>query len=472
MCQGDIAAKVAELAGKQSPILDPLVQRMRRSLDAGTPECALVDALSLLREAPASTALVEEGHASGAVLMKDHERYSEKPLRVRALLHSMRALLRPTPADRRAKHAERTLQRLGAMQPNRVHGRQMFFRQHVNTQLEGRRSPAERESESKLCMARHVKMFSALSPLERLPFEMEAARFVEQRKQDIGKAQAALQAEMCAIEREGAHARKTSGMPNHVLSARLSDVNLMSVCDVFDSPECQKLHLESHLWHFGPGPLPPSPSEQEVVRSAEKATARPDDSVEPPWWCRCICRLRDVFRGVAVGAEENGDFWLLLYAKKSPYQATFLQLRGRPVELDLAHDAGNDASWASLSRREYEFLPPTVRVETDVPFPGEEDHDIFVRTGLVFQGLVVVSPHSPLPLERFVAMHGSCSDKRPAAPSRPRRAPVAASKRDALMQEFPWLSDDDLPGAPPASPEAGAHIVSAPSDACARQRRR
>ncbi len=76
LTQGDIEANVAGLAIRMEPIRDERVQRMKNLLDAGTAQGALVEGLRLLRDVPGSTALVEEGHASGSILMKNHERCS------------------------------------------------------------------------------------------------------------------------------------------------------------------------------------------------------------------------------------------------------------------------------------------------------------------------------------------------------------------------------------------------------------
>lgn len=90
---------------------------MRTLLDAGSPPEALIGALEVLRDTPTSTALVEEGHSSGAVLMEDHERYSEKALRVRALLLSLRPCVRLKRQDRAIAGIGQTLASLGAKQP-------------------------------------------------------------------------------------------------------------------------------------------------------------------------------------------------------------------------------------------------------------------------------------------------------------------------------------------------------------------
>ncbi len=124
MTQGDIAVNVAALAARDSSIRDPIVQR------------AIVEALTWLQGALASTACVEAGHASGAVIMRDRERYSDNTLRVRALLHSMRALLRPLKVERQVVRIESAPERLAAMQPNRVCGRQMFLRAAVQAKNE------------------------------------------------------------------------------------------------------------------------------------------------------------------------------------------------------------------------------------------------------------------------------------------------------------------------------------------------
>ena len=100
LTQGDIAARVAELSRRDEDSPSPVVRQLQLLLRAGEPERHIVDALDMLSDSPCTSTLVEEGHASAAVLKRYHEDYSEAALRARALLHQQRALCRPSPIEK------------------------------------------------------------------------------------------------------------------------------------------------------------------------------------------------------------------------------------------------------------------------------------------------------------------------------------------------------------------------------------
>lgn len=96
---GDVAANVQQLAEQAGAISDSTTQQLRILLDLGVPSEKIVVALALLREAPFSIGIVEEAHASGAVLMRDHQQYSEKSLLRRIMIQQARCLASPSKED-------------------------------------------------------------------------------------------------------------------------------------------------------------------------------------------------------------------------------------------------------------------------------------------------------------------------------------------------------------------------------------
>ena len=131
MVKGDISANVSGLAAREGPCRDARDQRMLNLLRGGLPQAMVVQALTLLREVLGITCLVEEAHASEAVLMSSHERYSQRSLQARALLHSLRPLLRARLVDRKIQAVDRALSRLADREPNKISARHMFFRSSV-----------------------------------------------------------------------------------------------------------------------------------------------------------------------------------------------------------------------------------------------------------------------------------------------------------------------------------------------------
>ena len=117
-----------------------------------------------------------------------------------------------------------------------------------------------------------------------------------------------------------------------------------------------------------------------------------------------ICRAGAFFEGAPIATSEDSDtYWLYLFNKCSPHEVSFLQLRRRQQVLDLTDDnESSDRVVYSEDRREYEWFPPIVRCEEDMPFPQEVEN-IFVRKGIRFHGRVATAPHAPVLFEEVMA---------------------------------------------------------------------
>ena len=94
LCRGNSAANVAALQARPGPVHDERVRRMKNLPGAGYPLETVVEGLRELVQIPFSTKLVEEAHASAAIIMRKHERYSEGTMRIRSLLHGVRTWVR------------------------------------------------------------------------------------------------------------------------------------------------------------------------------------------------------------------------------------------------------------------------------------------------------------------------------------------------------------------------------------------
>lgn len=97
----------------------------------------------------------------------------------------------------------------------------------------------------------------------------------------------------------------------------------------------------------------------------------------------------------------------------------------------------------NLSRREFAFLPPVVKLEREMDFTDGDD--IIVLTNLSLTCGCVVSSHEGIAFERFVLEQ--CKDGAPVAqraPAKRRAKPLSMSVREALLDAHDWLSDDDL----------------------------
>ena len=449
--QGDIEAKVSGLAAGTIAAEDERILRMKNLLSAGTPQAALVEAFSLLRESPMSTCLVEEGHASAAMIMRDHSRYSEKALRARALLHQVRSVTRPKHVSTAEKSLVRRMERLKSYNPNKVRGRHMFLKQMVHASMSAAgREPKNRLQASRTCVKDCQKEYDALTPLEQADFEHEATNYVEEVKCARLADTTRMETQLRAIREQDRQAETARSVPNHIASVRFSDADLQHACEVYNSPAVQSLHLEAHFGAYGRGPTAPALHEQKQIEAEidDDEAWGPAFRGEVPWWCADIARHRDAFPCQAIGFEEDGlDWWLVLFCKQSPHQCTFLHLHQREVVLDL-----DNADAVNMNHRVYDFFPPKVLTETEVPWPqGEEDPEIFVRSGVRARGLYMTTAHASMPFSYFMLIHAgrgrpSTGGRDKSAPPRKRGPKPTEDEREVIFADNQWLSDDDVPG--------------------------
>lgn len=454
LTQGCIEEKMAEVARRdKSSIKDQLVLRMRNMMDTGAAQEVVVQALTNLRDAPASTALVEEGHACGAVLMKDHDRYSETALRARALLYSLRPCVRQPKVDKLVSLVEKALRRIDRMQPNRITGRHMHLKTMVATAMthheEGDKAGGLQSSRN--CVAKHAEEYASLVPLERASFDQQARGDRLELQEDLARQRTKLVALQRRLQDEEEARLLKRSAPNHVAEARLNDAELAEVCEFYDSKQCQQMRLEKHIGAFGSPPEAPAPDEQRLILQAAEAASVSEPLPPKPWLCRTISQCRDHFWQSALSTEEDSEVcYLFLFAKQSPIETCFMELRRKHVEWDLA-DPQVVASWAGTpERRLYEFMPPVVHTERGLAALFEDSADVYVRTGMMMHNGVVASPHAPMPLEVFLSqcplVHNQQAKKRGGGARRPR---VGAARRAELLQQFPWLSEEDLPDSRP-----------------------
>lgn len=130
LTQGNILENVRALADDKD-IADPVSRQLQALLRAGELESHIADALHLLRSAPFTSTLVEEGHAGATVLMRHHEDYSEGAHSSRALLHQQRPLFRPCPLSNNIAALDRRLAQLNDKHPEKIHSRQAFLKRSV-----------------------------------------------------------------------------------------------------------------------------------------------------------------------------------------------------------------------------------------------------------------------------------------------------------------------------------------------------
>ena len=129
LTQGDIGENVRRIgATEQSELRGDISRKIKFALDMGVHPARLEDGLRLLREAPVTVTNVEQGHASAAVIRRDHMQIGEAALSARAALHAARQLFMPSSYDKVVAMCEKRLEVLDRKNPNMIRPQNLYYR--------------------------------------------------------------------------------------------------------------------------------------------------------------------------------------------------------------------------------------------------------------------------------------------------------------------------------------------------------
>ena len=332
MTQGDIEANIDGLIATPLETLgDPGLRQLKRLLTLGESPVHVHDALLLLKEGPCTSCVVEEGHASAAVLKKWHEDYSENSLAARALMHQQRALFRPSSFEKKVASLEKKMDRQLARQPQKIYARQAGLAQLTALELQDCEDwPGEERRElAQECMKELSDVMAEKSSQELMQLRRDARKLQELRRDEIQAKLRELRQKREAIV-VGAEEALSGGIVNSVASARFKAHQLDELCEKLQHAgglafEFDEKELKS------PGPL--SQEEAAIFKHYMDELEYPPPVRAAPWWSRDLCYHREHMRGVAFRNTDSASpaFWLFMYGKASPYQLQFLELRPRDV---------------------------------------------------------------------------------------------------------------------------------------------
>ena len=452
MTQGSIAGNVAALAEGTLTPEDQATRQVKQVLDLGEPRGHIVDMLCLLRNAPCTSALVEEGHASAAMLKRHHCHYSEPLLQVRALLAQQKALVSVSAHERQLASLDAMIERRRALDPaKRTHAWQAVVHQTcfegvdesgVGFRAQDRLPDASRSAS---------QIYKSLGPQGLLAMRTEACEMARDKLADIAKELEELCERRRRLIADEARRVASSGVRNHVRTASLSVADRLLVERLVSSPQYQRISIQD-VAIVSPPAVPQAHFVQvfeEKVSSMPKVQA---DAIPGPWWCALLCEHRHLFHACAVAKlDDRGDVceaWLFTFAKQAPRkECTFLRLVRRVVGAN--DDDGLQVNeLCADANMEFEWLPPTFRTEGD--FDWSDEDELVVLPAISLQGIHAHAPHDPMCFDIFVRWFPRSKATKRAAEGAIAERPVRATKcaklkhMDAMLAEYPWLSSEDL----------------------------
>ena len=199
-------------------------------------------------------------------------------------------------------------------------------------------------------------MYALLPTVLQATFEQDAADHRGARMQDIDQQQRLLRADVNNLLEGFRAERATHGVRNHVAMIKFSDAEVKHMCSIMDLPEIQGLSYQDVVRNRSAPPVPP-PALQQLLLDIEAGF--PPRSGPCPWWCRHVCFNRDRFQMDALyRLDEQGccsEVYLLLFAKKSPYEATCLKATLLSRSLPLVDGGVRGDDLPPAHRREFLF---------------------------------------------------------------------------------------------------------------------
>ena len=454
LARGSISENLEVLCNQDVVPKDPLAQKVQKLLRSGYNRHLIERGLRLLNEVHWSTAVVEQGHGSTAVVHRYHPMYSPERLATRAFLHMFAKLLgQPEMHTSAADRHMAALKQLLAKVPRRVHGRQMFLKAALLAAREGLPAGvALPRARAQAIMEQHAALYRALPPARRQQYEHEARVRADEREQDIEDQRAYLASQVMLEKRRLASVDVEARAKLRISNCRLSELDRVELEKGWEvgisAARLKDLRAAAHL-----APTQPPENEQRAL-SRHPVTVDAWASGQAPSWCAHVCRNRAAFSSAALTFTRRGEVrvYMLLYAKQSPMQAMFAPLYLTDEILPASAASSIEDGLRVVSERwDWTFEVEWGEYVAEGEIEHGDDTEVAVLLGLVFTAGKTVASHGELiPLEEFVR---GLPQPRPSAAGHGqgyRAGASAESATDELRRKFPWLkkhfvNDEDTP---------------------------
>jgi hypothetical protein len=444
LCAGNVAENLQELAGGPRPE-DAVGGKIWDLLRSGYNSSMLRRMVELLADAPWTTTVVEQLHASAALISRHHPDYGLRTLLARAALLTAGKLMPvSTSSEKQLARKRRELGRLRRRQPQKASGRQLFLQEMTQCARRLGRTMTKLQSRSvqRRLMQRHGQLFRQQPRDRRRHFEQWAAARAEEKAMRLLEAQRKLRMEIDDLERRVVadeaprhplflKAAKWTPKDFNVFAAKWNDGTLVGeALNVAREDACRA----------------PAAMSAQLLQALDGVAVPARAGPQQPSWLAKLCQNRDIFeQAVLIDVRDDvGDqCWMVNFARQSPYYLSLTQLRRveSPFPLDTPRAAweGEAANW-----RLHEFEIDWLRNVGAEALLGCPAGSLWVLLGIHFVGgRRLVSDLASEPLEEFLR------DLPPpparAAPSAGSRggdlgAGPAAEDDAAVEKELPWAS--------------------------------
>ena len=363
----------------------------------------VAEGFELAQDVPFSIDVVEQGHAIGAILARDHN-YGCPTLAARMGLGQVRPLCTPSVLERKLSQLDKRISTLADYNANRITARHVFVQQQMRKEVpKGRGDPLENQQRSRDVMAAHSELFKALDIEERLMLDGARDKMRQERKKTNQDTMDKYEEEKRQLTNAAQATLEDQGIKNHVAAAKFNSEDIKALCEDIAAPKIAKSTIrDCRDWYAAPDE--PEAIEREVFEAIEKELTPEKPPV--PWWCNAIAGNGDLWRRVAIRATSfPRDQWLLVLFTWNLRKVTFLELRRRARRVTVGSASSSADAWEPQRRvMEWECLPGLkFHHSEDVLIPDADD--IQVVTDVRFGRDCVYSCHAPENFEHFTAGH-------------------------------------------------------------------
>ena len=436
LTQGDILRNLEQLRAEPfDQIIDPTTRCIYELMHRGESLEYLKRCLELLKDTACSTNLVEQNHASGALLMRHHQTYGERTLRARSTIHQASVLFSDSTFQRDVGKLNTKLDRVSRRQ-TQVSGFRAFCRTVPDEEVKSiLRRISGFDGTRSLTLADRRSVYDSFPKEVKVKFDRESKRLLTDDASEISTAKAALRGQIRDLEQRQRDVDE-GGLVNHTSSCKFTDGDVEQLCEIFNELESGRALSNAPL----DSPAVPSEIRQQMIIDLEDEVAGERRSL--PFWCRHIVANRERWRMVAVCSEEFPTVaFLVLLAVKTPQEVTFLELRRRERLFDprVAFTVSDD--WLPSHFTSFDIHPLHHYTETTVPIGSSGD--IFVLPNCRFDRDYLVAGASER-FEDFIAQHPPLTTQRQSSSARSKVCKPSLSEVQALLLEFPFLSQADL----------------------------
>jgi hypothetical protein len=393
-----------------------------------------------LKEICATSNLVEQGHGTGAIIMKLHQQLGEWMLRAWSMVHSCRGMYSQSELDKTLDRYQKDIEKLC---PNSIALRGInMFEQENKTRIHRELLAAGHSgaSVSKHWMRFAQDAFKALPDHERARYGMMAAAATHERRAiAIGEAASLRNLSKLAMSRHADDIAK-HGLTNHVSSCKFTTSDYDAMRAIYDSLDSSSMGRLADLKKSdAPAALP-----TDEVKQLEDLAAQVMRVVDVPirMWLGRMCVFRASFEDtllVAADAPDKG--FVYLWASQQPRYALFLQVVREIVVLP------DFENWTMEEifnhrfghRRHYKYVKPYAVVDDEsIPLPID-GVGVSVFTNVIFDRTGVSCSDEPIALNAFTPI--LAKDDAPKKKANPKVPPEVDL---SLLEKYPWLTQADI----------------------------